>query len=71
VLSRVAGLSVADANMSPMSDASGLRVAAVTPGNVEAACRLSVRPFYERLGFVPAREQFHGEIVGALALAAA
>jgi diamine N-acetyltransferase len=123
-----AGLSVADDNMTPMSDANGLRVEAVTPGNVEAACRLSVRPdqqefvapvawslaqayaspdvawprlicrgedvvgfimgsfdpgnewvpgpggpgpFYERLGFVPTGEQFHGEIVGALALDAA
>jgi diamine N-acetyltransferase len=28
-------------------------------------------PFYERLGFVPTGEQFHGEIVGALALDAA
>ena len=89
-----------------MSDTDGLRVEAVTPANVEAACRLSVRPdqqefvapvawslaeayaspdaawprliyrggpgpFYERLGFVPTGEQFHGETVGVIALDAA
>jgi diamine N-acetyltransferase len=30
--------------MSPMSDTDGLRVEEVTPANVTAACRLSVRP---------------------------
>jgi hypothetical protein len=39
-----AGLSVADDRMSPMSDTDGLRVEEVTPANVEAACRLAVRP---------------------------
>jgi diamine N-acetyltransferase len=37
-------LSVADDTMSPMRDTAGLRLETVTPGNVTAACRLSVRP---------------------------
>jgi hypothetical protein len=70
VLSRVAGLSVADATMSPMSDASGLRVAAVTPGNVEAACRLSVRPDQQEF-VAPVAWSLAEAYVGALALDAA